>query len=89
MPHKFQPPPGYTYEGIHGESNGPRMLIASGLTLGLAFVALVLRMVVKWFIVHSTSLEDYFAITAFALATGRTAMLIRSKYRGGNLRFGH
>ena len=79
MPRKLLPPPGYTFEGIHGESNGPRMLIATGITLGLATIAVVLRMIVKQFIVHSTSWEDYFAIAALLLSIGRTAMLSLSK----------
>ena len=79
MPHKLLPPPGYTYEGIHGESNGPRMLIATGVTLGLAAIAVALRMVVRWFIVHSTGWEDYLAIAALLLSIGRTAMLTLSE----------
>lgn len=56
------------------------MLIASGTTLGLAIVAVVLRMIIKWFIVSSAGWEDYFAIAAIFLATGRTVMLIISEY---------
>ena len=81
MPHhKLLPAPGYTYEGIHGASNGPQMLVATGITLGFAVIAVVLRMVVKWFIVHSTGKEDYFAIVALVLATVRTILLILGKY---------
>ena len=80
MPRSFPPPPGYTVEGIHGESNGPRMLIATTITLGFAITAVILRMVVKWIIVPSTSWEDYLAIAALLLAIGRTTMLILSEY---------
>ena len=58
------------------------MLIASGITLGLAVVALVLRMIVKKFIVHSTSWEDHFASAALLLAIGRTVIFILREYRG-------
>lgn len=79
-PQQIPPLPGYTVEGIHGASSGPQMLIASGVTLGLAIIALVLRMVVKRFIVHSTSWEDYFASAALLLAIGRTIIFILREY---------
>ena len=66
--HEMLPAPGYTYEGIQGESNRPRKLIANGITLGFAIIAVILRTAVKWFIVPSTSKEDYFAIVALVLA---------------------
>ena len=80
MPHKFAPAPGYTVQGIHGESNGPRMLVATVATLCLAFIITILRMVVKVFIISSVSWEDFFAIAAMLLAIGRTIMLGVSKY---------
>ncbi len=78
MPHKFQAPPGYKIQGVHGQSNGPQTLVASGITLGLAMIAIVLRMVVKCFIVPSVSREDYFALAALLLSVVRTIMLIFS-----------
>ena len=80
MARSLPPPPGYTVQGIHGESNGPRMVIATTITLGFAIAAVTLRMVVKWIIVPSTSWEDYLAIAALLLAIGRTVMLILSEY---------
>jgi hypothetical protein len=81
MPHhKLLPAPGYTYEGIHGASNGPQMLVATGITLGFAVIAVTLRMVVRWFIVPPTSKEDYFAIASLVLAIARTILLILRKY---------
>lgn len=80
MVHKFLPPPGYPYEGINGPSNGPGMLVATWVTLGLAIIAVGLRMSVKWFMVHSTAAEDYFAIAALLLSIARTAMLTFSEY---------
>ena len=61
----------------------PRMLIASGITLGFAILAFVLRMIVKYFIVHSTSWEDYLASAALLLAVGRTIIFILREYRTG------
>ena len=68
-------------EGIHGQSSGPRMLIASGITLGFAILAFVLRMIVKYFVIHSTSWEDYLASAALLLAVGRTIIFILCEYR--------
>lgn len=56
------------------------MLIASGITLGLAIIAFILRMFVKRFIVHVTAWEDYFAGAALLLATGRTILFILREY---------
>ena len=75
MPHKIQPLPGYTYEGIHGDSNGPRMLIATAVTLGLAIMVTILRLIVKSTIVHSIRWDDWLASAAVLLAIVRTAML--------------
>lgn len=79
-PPKFPPLPGYSVEGIHGESSGPRLLIASGITLACAFVTFTLRMVVKGFIVRSTSWEDYFAGFALLMAIGRMAIFSVREY---------
>ena len=81
MPPTLPAPPGYKIEGLHGASNGPNMLIASGITLGLAIVVMILRMVVKCFIVSSVSWEDWFAIAALLLSVLRTVMLIISMYQ--------
>lgn len=72
---KLLPAPGYTFEGIHGETNGPRMLIATWITLSLAIIAIVLRMFVKLFVVPKPRWEDYFAIAAICLSIARTIML--------------
>lgn len=80
MPHKLLPAPGYTYEGIHGESNGIQMLIASWVTLGLAMIIYLLRMTVKIWIVRSTNWEDYLAAAALLPAIVRTAMLTISEH---------
>ena len=85
MPLSLPAPPGYTIEGVRGASNGPHMLVASGITLGLAIVAMILRMVVKCFIVSSVSWEDYFAIAALLLSILRTIMLIISVYQDDHL----
>lgn len=87
MPRKFTPAPGYTYRGIHGESNGTRMLVASTVTLGLAIAITILRMIVRLIIVPSASLEDVFAIAALVLSTVRTGMLAHSKC-GGRVHLG-
>ena len=79
MPPKFLPPPGYTYEGIHGQSNGIRMLVASVVTLSLAGIVYLLRMVVKIFIIQFTNWEDYFATAALLLSVARTIMLALSE----------
>ena len=81
MPNKYKPLPGYTYQGRNGESNGPRMLIGTLVTLGFAIVAVVLRMTVRWSMVHSTGWEDYFAVIALVLAIARSVMLSLSEYR--------
>lgn len=87
MPPPSVPPlPGYTVEGIHGQSSGPRILIAIGITLGFAILAFVLRMMVRYFIIHSTSWEDYLASAALLLAIGRTIMFILREY-GSNFTF--
>ncbi len=56
------------------------MLVATGITLGFAVIAVTLRMVVRWFIVPPTSKEDYFAIASLVLAIARTILLILRKY---------
>ena len=55
------------------------MLIASGITLGLAIIVVALRLVVRLFVIPPVSLEDYFSFAALVLAIGRTVMLILSK----------
>ena len=80
MPHKLLPAPGYTYEGKHGESNGPHMLLASGITLGLAGLITALRLIVKVYLVRSAKCEDFLALAALLLAIVRTVMLSISKY---------
>ena len=72
---KLLPAPGYTFEGIHGETNGPQTLIGTWITLSLAIIAVLLRMIVKCFIVPRPHLEDYFAIAAVLLSIARTIML--------------
>ena len=72
---KLLPAPGYTYEGLDGESNGPRMLIATWTTLSIAFVVVALRITVKCFIVPSVRWEDYLAIIAVLLSLVRTILL--------------
>ena len=81
MPHQLRPAPGYTYEGIHGQSTGPHMLVGNGITLGFAIIAVVLRAVVKLLITPSLGWEDYFSIGALVLSIGRTIMLTISGYR--------
>lgn len=80
MPHKLLPAPGYTYKGIHGESNGPQMLVGTGITLGFAIIAMLLRVAVRTYIVPSISLEDYVAVAALLLAIARSILLILRKY---------
>lgn len=75
MAHRFPPAPGYHYEGLNGPSNGPGMVVATWVTLALAIVAVGLRMSVKWFLLHSTASEDYFAIAALLVSIARTVML--------------
>lgn len=75
MSPKFLPPEGYTYQGIHGDSNGPRLLVATFITLSFAIVAVSLRMIVKLLIVPSVVIEDYFAIVALLLAIARSILL--------------
>ena len=76
---KLLPAPGYTYEGVHGESNGLRMLIATWTTLSIAIIAVTLRITVKWFIVPRVRWEDYFAIFAAVLSLARTILLTLCK----------
>lgn len=80
MPHKLIPAPGYTYKGIHGESNGPQMLVGTGITLGFAIIAMLLRVAVRTYIVPSISLEDYAAVAALLLAIARSILLVLRKY---------
>lgn len=77
----FKPAPGFTYLGRAGQSNGPRMLVGTLVTLGFAFVAVVLRMLVRWTMVHSTGWEDWFIIASLAIAIARSTMLGLSQYK--------
>ncbi|MCJ1286659.1 hypothetical protein MMC26_006005 [Xylographa opegraphella] len=76
MSPKFPPPPGYTVQGIDGPSNGPSMVLATVITLGFAIVAVILRMIVKCFVVPSLNWEDFFAVAALLLAIARTILLV-------------
>ncbi|KAL9024160.1 MAG: hypothetical protein Q9196_006722, partial [Gyalolechia fulgens] len=75
MAPQLPPADGFTYKGINGDSNGPRMLVGTWITLSLAIVITLLRMTVKLFFVPPVKLEDYFAIIALLLAIARTALL--------------
>ncbi len=56
------------------------MLVGTGITLGFAIIAMLLRIVVKTYIVPSISLEDYVAVAALLLAIARSILLILRKY---------
>ncbi|KAL8942966.1 MAG: hypothetical protein Q9211_001167 [Gyalolechia sp. 1 TL-2023] len=81
MAPQLPPADGFTYKGINGDSNGPRMLVGTWITLSLAIVITLLRMTVKLFFVPPVKLEDYFAIIALLLAIARTALLTMLKSR--------
>ena len=55
------------------------MLVASVVTLSLAGIVYLLRMVVKIFIIQFTNWEDYFATAALLLSVARTIMLALSE----------
>ena len=74
------PSPGCTVGGIHGQSSGPRRLIASGITPGFAILAFLLHLMVKYFIRYSTSWRDYLVSAALLLAIGRTIIFILCEY---------
>lgn len=81
MPPTIKPLPGYTYEGRNGESNGENILVASGITIGFATIAVLLRTYVKARIVSLFGLEDYLVIFALLCAIARFIMFVLCKRR--------
>ena len=77
-PPSLKPLPGYTVQGRNGESSGRDDLVANGVTIGLAIVAVVLRMTFKS--VKKVTVEDYLVILACLLATARTVMYVLRTY---------
>lgn len=70
----FAPLPGFTKEGIDGPSRGWELNVAAGLTLALAIVAVVLRIITKKCAIGSTNFEDYLAVAGLGLAIARSGI---------------
>ena len=79
-PPVFKPLPGYTVQGRNGQSCGDTELIADGITIALAIIAVSLRVFVKKSIVRQIHVEDYFVIFALLLAIARWIMYTIREY---------
>jgi len=79
------PPPGYTRMGRDGESYGPQILIANGITIAFAIITYTTRMYVKAFMIREIRIEDYLVTLALLGAIGRlaTQVLLVDRYQFG------
>ena len=74
------PAPGYTVQGRDGESCGPAILVANSVTMTFAVIGVVLRMIVKSFIVRKIQWEDYLVVLALLFSIGQMAIYIIRRY---------
>lgn len=51
-------PPGAVIDYVHGPSRGGNILVASGLTIAAAFIAVIIRIFTKLFVTHSPGWDD-------------------------------